>query len=103
MRCKLFSSATSVPTFYQVRFSPESPSARLLINEINANHESKRQAFAPFLVSSISRLIEERSSEGLQHNVVLIRELNANIAKVMLLYKSISSGSLTGVVRTLAG
>ena len=32
-----------------------------------------------------------RSTEGLQHNVVLIRELNANIARIMQLYKSINA------------
>mmetsp|Transcript_35397 Transcript_35397/g.67714 ORF Transcript_35397/g.67714 Transcript_35397/m.67714 type:complete len:113 (-) Transcript_35397:195-533(-) len=45
---------------------------KLLINEINANHDS-------------------RSPEGLEHNVVLIRELNSNIQKVVELYKELSA------------
>eukprot|EP00897_Mesotaenium_endlicherianum_P008954 jgi/Mesen1/8087/ME000434S07333 len=44
---------------------------RLLINEINNNHE-------------------ERNPEGLMRNVALIRELNHNVAKVVDLYGEIS-------------
>ena len=40
---------------------------RILINEINANHEA-------------------RTPEGLARNVMLIRELNSNVSKVGLLY-----------------
>jgi hypothetical protein len=45
---------------------------RLLINEINQNHEAK-------------------ISEGLTRNVTLIRQLNSNVAKVVDLYASLSS------------
>ncbi|KAG0564608.1 hypothetical protein M758_4G065800 [Ceratodon purpureus] len=45
---------------------------RLLINEINQNHEAK-------------------VPEGLTRNVTLIRQLNSNIGKVVDLYASLSS------------
>lgn len=45
---------------------------RLLINEINQNHEAK-------------------IPEGLTRNVTLIRQLNSNIGKVVDLYASLSS------------
>ncbi|KAK9824604.1 hypothetical protein WJX72_011668 [[Myrmecia] bisecta] len=44
---------------------------KILINEINANHES-------------------RLPEALARNVLLIRELNNNVAKVVELYKELS-------------
>jgi len=40
---------------------------RILINEINANHEA-------------------RTPEGLARNVVLIKELNSNVTKVKLAF-----------------
>uniref|UniRef100_A0A061QJB6 Early flowering protein n=1 Tax=Tetraselmis sp. GSL018 TaxID=582737 RepID=A0A061QJB6_9CHLO len=45
---------------------------KLLINEINSNHES-------------------RSEEGLEKNFHLIKELNSNLAKIVELYKDIST------------
>lgn len=51
---------------------------KLLIKEINANHDSA-------------------SGEGLEHNVALIRELNDNILKVVGLYKDISSSFFTAI------
>ena len=44
-----------------------SPGCRILINEINANHEA-------------------RTPEGLARNVVLIKELNSNVSKVGRLF-----------------
>ncbi|GAQ84309.1 hypothetical protein KFL_001840080 [Klebsormidium nitens] len=44
---------------------------KLLINEINLNHERRRP-------------------EGLTRNVQLIRELNENVTKVMKLYEELS-------------
>lgn len=44
---------------------------KLLINEITSNQE-------------------QRTPEGLARNVLLIRELNANVAKVVQMYKEIS-------------
>jgi len=37
-----------------------------------------------------------RSTEGLQHNVVLIRELNANISRIIFLYNSIGAQQRPG-------
>lgn len=71
---------------------------RLLINEINANHESKRRALrgrpgyrrnAELLKVLLCHNF--RSADGLQHNVVLIRELNQNIARIVQLYKELSA------------
>lgn len=45
---------------------------KLLITEINANHEI-------------------RTPEGLARNVHLIRELNSNVTKVVTLYKEMST------------
>lgn len=45
---------------------------KILINEINANHEA-------------------RTPEGLARNVMLIRELNSNVSKVVELYKDITA------------
>lgn len=45
---------------------------KILINEINANHEA-------------------RTPEGLARNVVLIKELNSNVSKVVELYKDITA------------
>ncbi|KAK3246569.1 DUF1313 domain-containing protein [Cymbomonas tetramitiformis] len=53
---------------------------KLLVNEINANHDS-------------------RSPEDLKRNVVLIRELNTNINKVVELYKDLSSVFLNTVAK----
>lgn len=44
---------------------------KVLINEINQNHE-------------------ERTPEALARNVLLIRELNKNVAKVVTIYKEVS-------------
>jgi hypothetical protein len=50
--------------------------ARILINEINSNHES-------------------RTPEALARNVVLIRELNSNVAKVCTFSSAFSLSSVS--------
>ena len=95
------------------------PPPRLLISEINANHESKRCAPAGRArLPQLQRLAGRpaalvvvtpcppappvpRSPEALQHNVVLIRELNSNIARIVQLYRDLSNRCATwGNVRT---
>jgi hypothetical protein len=39
-----------------------------------------------------------RSPEALQHNVVLIRELNSNIARIVVLYRDLSTRCVTGQI-----
>mmetsp|Transcript_13231 Transcript_13231/g.41842 ORF Transcript_13231/g.41842 Transcript_13231/m.41842 type:complete len:87 (-) Transcript_13231:138-398(-) len=52
---------------------------KLLINEINHNHD-------------------RRSPEGLARNVQLIRELNENIAMVVQMYRDISGIFLSSII-----
>ena len=82
---------------------------RLLINEINANHESKQ--YAPLCAQPSERrfdanVLAATRREDLQRNVVLIRELNINIGKVVELYRELSvrcGGSAAQLLRLLGG
>mmetsp|Transcript_314 Transcript_314/g.808 ORF Transcript_314/g.808 Transcript_314/m.808 type:complete len:92 (+) Transcript_314:151-426(+) len=49
---------------------------KVLLSEINANHESK-------------------TSEGLDRNFHLIQELNSNLAKIVELYRELSTSFIT--------
>jgi Early Flowering 4 domain len=63
---------------------------RLLINEINANHGTNR--YVDLRTPAQGATDSSRSSaESLQHNTVLIRELNANIGRIIELYRTLSA------------